>query len=73
MRALVQSVNAMAMAFDATVVAEGIEDLETLEEVRAMGCQFGQGYFLGRPEPFPIALDLARRGLASLVAPPAML
>jgi diguanylate cyclase (GGDEF)-like protein len=73
MRALVQSVNAMAKAFDATVVAEGIEDLETLEEIRAMGCQYGQGYFLGRPEPFPIALDLARRGLASLVAPPALL
>jgi diguanylate cyclase (GGDEF)-like protein len=73
MRALVQSVNAMAKAFDATVVAEGIEDLETLEEIRAMGCQYGQGFFLGRPEPFPIALDLARRGLASLVAPPARL
>jgi diguanylate cyclase (GGDEF)-like protein len=73
MRALVQSVNAMAKAFDATVVAEGIEDLETLEEVRAMGCQFGQGYYLGRPEPFPVALDLARRGLASLLTPTAML
>jgi diguanylate cyclase (GGDEF)-like protein len=73
MRALVQSVNAMAKAFDATVVAEGIEDLETLEEIRAMGCQYGQGFFLGRPEPFPVALDLARRGLASLVAPPALL
>jgi diguanylate cyclase len=73
MRALVQSVNAMAKAFDATVVAEGIEDLETLEQIRAMGCQYGQGFFLGRPEPFPVALDLARRGLASLVAPPALL
>jgi diguanylate cyclase (GGDEF)-like protein len=73
MRALVQSVNAMAKAFDATVVAEGIEDLETLEQIRAMGCRYGQGFFLGRPEPFPVALDLARRGLASLVAPPALL
>jgi diguanylate cyclase (GGDEF)-like protein len=73
MRALVQSVNAMAKAFDATVVAEGIEDLETLQEVRAMGCQFGQGYFLGRPEPFPAALDLARRGLASMLTPTAMI
>jgi diguanylate cyclase (GGDEF)-like protein len=70
MRALVQSVIAMARAFDATVVAEGIEDLETLEEIRALGCQFGQGYLLGRPEQFSTALELARRGIVSPVLLP---
>ena len=70
MRALVQSVIAMASAFDATVVAEGIEDVETLEEIRALGCHFGQGYLLGRPEQFATALELARRGIVSPVLLP---
>lgn len=30
-------------------VAEGIEDAETLDLLREMGCQFGQGYHLCRP------------------------
>ena len=70
MRALVQSVIAMARAFDATVVAEGIEDVETLDEVKTLGCHFGQGYLLGRPEQFATALELARRGTVAPVLLP---
>ena len=33
------------------VVAEGIEDGEMLERLTALGCDTGQGYFLGRPMP----------------------
>ena len=31
------------------VVAEGVESAAVLEEVRALGCDFAQGYHLGRP------------------------
>jgi EAL domain-containing protein (putative c-di-GMP-specific phosphodiesterase class I) len=31
------------------VVAEGIEDAETLDRVRQLGCDTAQGYHLGRP------------------------
>lgn len=31
------------------VVAEGIEDESTLEELRRLGCDQGQGYFISRP------------------------
>lgn len=33
------------------VVAEGVEDAEALELLRGMGCDFAQGYHLGRPGP----------------------
>ncbi len=33
------------------VVAEGIEDAETLDALRDMGCDRGQGRFLGPPMP----------------------
>ena len=28
---------------------EGIETIEQLRALRDLGCQYGQGYFLGRP------------------------
>jgi EAL domain-containing protein (putative c-di-GMP-specific phosphodiesterase class I) len=40
-------------AFDAGVVAEGIENERELMTLRALGYPFGQGYHLGRPAPVP--------------------
>ena len=34
-----------------TVVAEGIEDVHTLEALRVQDCDLVQGYLLGRPVP----------------------
>jgi len=31
------------------VVAEGVEDQEVLSMLRDMGCETGQGFFVGRP------------------------
>ena len=39
----------LAHNFDMTVVAEGIEDAETLQLLTELGCDYGQGYFIGRP------------------------
>jgi len=33
------------------VVAEGVENQRTLDELAAMGCDFAQGYFVSRPLP----------------------
>jgi diguanylate cyclase (GGDEF)-like protein len=33
------------------VVAEGIEDVETLDLLRDLGCDLAQGYFISRPTP----------------------
>lgn len=52
-RLLVQSVVAMCVDLGARVVAEGLETEDEIRAVRDCGCQFGQGYALGRPGPTP--------------------
>ena len=34
-----------------TVTAEGIENQRQADLLRLMGCDYGQGYFISRPEP----------------------
>jgi EAL domain-containing protein (putative c-di-GMP-specific phosphodiesterase class I) len=50
-RALASSLLGFASAMDTVVVAEGIETREELEELKAVGIEYGQGYHLGRPRP----------------------
>ena len=42
---------AIAMSFGLCVVAEGIESAAMLEELRKLGCDHAQGYFIGEPTP----------------------
>ncbi|MEM7254411.1 MAG: bifunctional diguanylate cyclase/phosphodiesterase [Pseudomonadota bacterium] len=48
-RRIVQAVIDLARNLDLGVVAEGVEDEETLDTLTLMGCGIGQGYFIGRP------------------------
>jgi len=48
-RTIVSTILDLARSFGMDVVAEGIEDAEQLEELKAMGCPCGQGYFFARP------------------------
>jgi PAS domain S-box-containing protein len=41
----------LARAFGLQTIAEGVEDQPTLDVLRALGVDFAQGYFLGRPAP----------------------
>ena len=41
----------LAHTLGLSVVAEGIEDRETLLQLKALGCDVAQGYFIGRPMP----------------------
>ena len=50
-RYVVEAIVRLAKAFNVRTVAEGIEDVATLECVRAAGVDFGQGFYLGRPAP----------------------
>jgi diguanylate cyclase (GGDEF)-like protein len=47
--ALVGSIVHFANALDLTAVAEGIETVEQLTELRRRGCRFGQGYLMSPP------------------------
>ncbi|MBV8297415.1 MAG: EAL domain-containing protein [Acidimicrobiia bacterium] len=56
-RAIAQSVLTMASCLDVTVTAEGIETAEQANELIALGCVSGQGYYYARPQP---AAEMAR-------------
>ena len=46
---LVESTIELAHGMGRRVIAEGIEDPETLELLRAIGCDIAQGYYLAKP------------------------
>ena len=48
---LVRATIALGHALRLRVVTEGIEDRATLELVSELGCDLGQGYFIGKPKP----------------------
>jgi diguanylate cyclase (GGDEF)-like protein len=59
---LIETILVMAQRLDIKVVAEGIETVEQLKFLVDHGCDFGQGYLLGRPmtmEAFKQTMDLA--------------
>lgn len=47
--AIVRSVVALAQTLDLSVTAEGVETPSQLAQLRLLGCDFSQGYLLGRP------------------------
>ncbi|MDQ1711230.1 MAG: hypothetical protein QOE45_680 [Frankiaceae bacterium] len=54
--AIVRSVVRLADELDMSVVAEGVEDEETAEELRRVGCDLLQGYHYSRPVPLAALL-----------------
>lgn len=67
---LVKSITDVAHSLGKRAIAEGVEDRETLEALRAYGVDGVQGYFLGRPERIspPTRFELALRDAALLRA-----
>jgi diguanylate cyclase (GGDEF)-like protein len=50
-RAIVHSIVGLGHDLGLNVIAEGIEDAETLTLLRELGCDVAQGYYTGRPAP----------------------
>lgn len=48
---IVETIIGLAHRFNMKVVAEGIEDKETLELLSSLKCDVGQGYYIARPMP----------------------
>ena len=48
---IVDAIARLGTSLEMKVVAEGIEDLETMELLATLGVDIGQGYYIGRPMP----------------------
>ena len=57
---IVRAILDLARKLDLGVVAEGIETSKQSRQLEAWGCDSGQGFFLGRPEPESQAFAPAR-------------
>jgi len=58
--AIVRSTIDLAHNLGLQLVAEGVEDQETLELLAALGCDLVQGYHLARPTPADDLVHLQR-------------
>jgi diguanylate cyclase (GGDEF)-like protein len=71
-RAVVRSALQLGHALDLVVVAEGVEDIGTMELLAAEGCDIVQGYLFSRPVPAAKFADwLAANDPAPVACPPA--
>jgi diguanylate cyclase (GGDEF)-like protein/PAS domain S-box-containing protein len=48
-KAMIQAILSLGQSLDIQVVAEGIETVEQLHHLQALGCQLGQGYLFAKP------------------------
>jgi diguanylate cyclase (GGDEF)-like protein len=70
--AIVRTTIDLAHQLGLSVVAEGVEDAETLERLATFGCEYAQGYHIGKPlapQEFLAWLAQWRAGKASGVVP----
>ena len=64
---IVETVIHLAHGFDLKVVAEGIEDKDTLDRLGELGCDIAQGYHLAKPMPQEKFIQWMDDYLANLV------
>jgi diguanylate cyclase (GGDEF)-like protein len=62
---LIKALQSLGEQFGYRLVAEGIESQEMLQKVQAAGCEFGQGYFLNKPELMNNPLESLKQNIAS--------
>lgn len=52
-QSLVKSMIEVGKSLNKEIVAEFVEDEETMNLLANYGCDYAQGYFIGKPQPFP--------------------
>lgn len=69
-REMVRSLQRIAEAIDAVIVAEGIETIEDLSVLCDLGVRYGQGFYLARPGgPFPNVRSTVKQAIIDMVRP----
>jgi EAL domain-containing protein (putative c-di-GMP-specific phosphodiesterase class I) len=46
---IVRAITMLAQSIGIEVIAEGVETLQQLLQLKTIGCEFGQGYWFARP------------------------
>ncbi len=64
-RAVIRSIVELGHSLGLRATAEGVEDLDTMEYLKEIGCDLAQGYLISRPLPGDQALEWAQRYLTS--------
>lgn len=67
--ALCEAIASLAHKLGMRVVAEGVENVDQLERLRAMDCDYAQGFYYYRPMPARDFAALVNGGRVQLVAP----
>ncbi len=65
---IVAGIISLARALKMTVIAEGVEDLQTLNKIRGLDCEYFQGFFASRPWPLEAMLASLERHCRSRAA-----
>ena len=60
--AIVSAVIAMGRALKLNIIAEGAETRAQMDFLRAMGCDIGQGYYIGHAMPHSEFVRLLKNG-----------
>ena len=55
---IVAAIITLAKSLGLKIIAEGIEDVETLHILNKLGCEMGQGYYFARPMPLSDLLKI---------------
>ncbi|MBY4130817.1 bifunctional diguanylate cyclase/phosphodiesterase [Rhodococcus fascians] len=58
---IVRSTIDLSRSLGVRVTAEGVEDAETLDTLRELGCDAVQGFYLGRPMPSELLFDAVHK------------
>ncbi|MHA3702096.1 putative bifunctional diguanylate cyclase/phosphodiesterase [Jatrophihabitans sp. YIM 134969] len=57
-RTIVQHTIELCQGLGMTTIAEGIETHEQLAWLQTLGCEYGQGFLIDRPNPWPVLDDI---------------
>jgi len=68
---MVEAISRVGRALGIATIAEKVESAEVFEELKRLGVQFAQGYFVAKPAPIDTLSAASVRGFGAGAAAPA--
>ena len=64
-RSMVEAISQVGRALGIATIAEKVESAEVFEELKRLGVQFAQGYFIAKPAPIDTLTAASARGFGA--------